>query len=86
MNKPEGATFLEPVVYLRDLSEDNICEWDPCPNPATYWLVCPICSSKELQCDNHTIMVQKAPIGETVMFNCTCLHTVQQMECGVEKI
>jgi hypothetical protein len=48
--------------------------------------VCPICSSKELQCDVHTEMVKKAPIGESVLFNVTCQHMVQQIECGVEKI
>jgi hypothetical protein len=31
-------------------------------------------------------MVKKAPIGESVLFNVTCQHMVQQIECGVEKI
>jgi hypothetical protein len=86
MTKYEGTTLLEPIITIQEIFEDKKCEWKPCSLPATHWLVCPICSSKELQCDVHTEMVKKAPIGESVLFNVTCQHMVQQMECGVEKI
>jgi hypothetical protein len=86
MTRHEGTTLLEPIITIEELSEDKKCEWTPCFIPATYWLVCPICSSKELQCQLHTDMVKKAPIGELVLFNVTCQHMVQQIECGVEKI
>lgn len=86
MTRHEGTTLLEPISTTEELSEDKKCEWTPCSLPATFWLVCPICSSKERQCDAHTEMVKKAPIGEHVLFNVTCQHMVQQMECGIEKI
>ena len=86
MTRHEGTTLLEPIFTREELSEDKKCEWTPCSVPATHWLVCPICSSKELQCDVHTAMVQRAPVGELVVFNVTCQHMVQQIECGVEKI
>jgi hypothetical protein len=82
----EGTTLLEPVITMLETSEERKCEWNPCSIPATYWLICPLCSSKELQCDVHTALVQRAPVGEVVLFNVTCQHTVQQLECGVEKI
>ena len=86
MTRHEGTTVLEPVILSEDTSEEKQCEWIPCPIPATYWLVCPICSAKELQCDVHTDMVRRAPAGELVVFNVTCQHMVQQIECGVERI
>jgi hypothetical protein len=86
MTRHEGTTLLQPLIFLRETPVDKQCEWSGCSIPATYWIICPICSAKELQCDNHTLEVKRAPFGETLIFNCTCLHTVQQMDCAVEKI
>ena len=92
-HKPFGAledlerTFLEIVLQDQNLAnKDRPCEWQTCRKPATYWLICPVCSAREVQCEEHSLMIQKAPLGEVVVFDRSCYHQVQQCQCSSEPI
>ena len=69
---------------LEDL--EKICEWQSCGAPAEYWLICPVCGAREYQCEEHSVMIQNAPVGPTVVFDRSCQHHVQQHKCKTEKI
>lgn len=81
------TTLLVPAQEDFSLDEkDLLCEWHSCGAPAEYWLLCPACGSRELLCGDHTLMIQKAPVGPTVVFDRSCQHHVQQHKCKTEKI
>ena len=80
-------SLLESILEHEDLeNKDRPCEWESCKKPAEFWLICPICSAHEVQCDEHSQMIRKAPIGETVIFDRSCNHRVQQRECLTKPI
>jgi len=80
-------TFLEIVFNVEGLDEkDRPCEWETCNAPAAFWLICPVCSAREVQCEEHSLMIRKAPIGEVVVFDRSCYHNVQQCQCSTEPI
>jgi hypothetical protein len=92
-HKPFGSTidlestFLEIVLENQNLeNQDTPCEWETCKKPAEFWLICPACSAREVQCEEHSLMIRKAPLGETVVFDRSCYHQVQQCECLTEPI
>ena len=66
--------------------EEKLCEWQSCVAPAEYWLICPVCGSREYQCGAHSSMIRNAPVGPTVVFDRSCQHHVQQHKCKTEKI
>jgi len=80
------TTRLEEIEDEHDLDKDKRCEWMDCTATAEYWLICPVCSAREYQCAEHTLMIRTAPIGATVIFDRTCQHRVQQCTCHTEKI
>ena len=81
------TTLLELTLedFLLD-DKEQLCEWHSCGAPAEYWLICPVCGSKEYQCEEHSLMIQNAPVGPTVIFDRSCQHHVQQYKCKTEKI
>jgi hypothetical protein len=80
-------TVLERVLEDHELgAQDRPCEWETCRKPAAFWLICPVCSAREVQCEEHSMMIRKAPIGEVVLFDRSCNHNVQQCQCLVEPI
>lgn len=86
MNSIFTTSVLDEVVISEINNLELKCEWKNCSNKAVDWLICPMCSSRELQCAEHTKAVRNAPIGETVIFNQTCQHHVLQRSCGIEPI
>jgi hypothetical protein len=66
--------------------DEKLCEWHSCRAPAEYWLICPVCGSREYQCGAHSSMIRNAPVGPTVVFDRSCQHHVQQHKCKTEKI
>jgi len=85
LNNESNVGVLEQI-FVREENNDKLCEWNDCREPATHWLVCPVCGAKELQCDEHSNMIRSAPVGVTVYFNITCKHVVMQVSCGVEPL
>jgi len=80
-------TFLEIVHENHELGQkDRPCEWETCNAPTAFWLICPVCSAREVQCEEHSMMICKAPIGEVVLFDRSCNHSVQQSQCSTEPI
>ena len=80
-------TVLEIVLEDQELgAQDRPCEWETCTAPAAFWLICPVCSAREVQCEEHSLMIRKAPIGEVVLFDRICNVNEQQWECLTEQI
>jgi hypothetical protein len=80
-------SLLELTLEDFALDEDEkLCEWQSCGAPAEYWLICPVCGSREYQCGAHSSMIRNAPVGPTVVFDRSCQHHVQQYKCKTEKI
>ena len=76
--------ILEQIHTEEDFAADEHCQWETCQDTATHNLICPVCSSKELLCTPHAVMIQNARIGEVLVFNCTCDHRVLRTKCSVE--
>jgi hypothetical protein len=56
-------TVLEIVLEDDEQSQqDTPCEWETCTAPAFFWLICPVCSAREVQFEAHPLMIRKAPI------------------------
>ena len=86
MSSISGSTLLDPVVLNDENATERKCEWTNCDIEATHWLICPACGAKELQCTVHSNMIRNAKVDDTVIFNCTCNHTVLQLRCGIEPL
>lgn len=86
MGSMTGTTVLEQVVVNNDQDDSPRCEWNDCKAKATHWLICPVCGAREYQCTPHSDGVKNAPIGNTILFNCTCQHTVLAASCGIEPL
>jgi len=82
-----NEALLEQVFDFKQIDDtDRPCEWMTCPQPAEFWLICPLCGAREVQCAEHSRMIRNAPPGVTVVFDLTCNHCVQQRQCLTEPI
>ena len=79
-----GGSVLEQIITEDDFSNEESCQWETCREPATHWLICPMCAAREFLCNAHAVMIQNAKVGEVVVFNCSCDHKVLRVKCSVE--
>ena len=79
-----GGSVLEQIFTEDDFNSDESCQWETCREPATHWLICPMCAAREYLCNAHAVMIQNAKVGEVVVFNCSCDHKVLRVKCSVE--
>ena len=86
--QPKPLETLErTVLENHELGQkERPCEWETCRAPAAFWLICPLCSAREVQCEEHSLKIRNAPVGEILTFDLTCNHRVQQCQCLTEPI
>ena len=79
-----GGLVLEHIFTEDDFNNEESCQWEICKDPATHWLICPVCSAREFLCNPHTVMIRNAKVGEVLVFNCSCNHKVLRTKCTIE--
>jgi hypothetical protein len=84
-NQHKGST--KELHDLIDHLDFNVnCDYMECLGAATHRLICPVCSLFEFMCDPHTKDAKAAKRGSWIVFDKSCKHRVDMVDCGKEPI
>jgi hypothetical protein len=77
---------LDITSLISHLDFGVTCDYVSCDDTATHRLICPECSLFEFMCDPHAQAAKQAKKGSWIVFDKSCKHRVDMVDCGKEPI
>lgn len=81
-----GTNTEDKTSSIEHLDFGVTCDYMNCDGLATHRLICTECALFEFMCDPHTKDAKAAKRGSWIVFDKSCKHRVDMVDCGKEPI